>query len=256
VYLDTVPLRVDTTGNLRLGGEGRILDWLVQMRRLPRESMLDWAIQTRTARKIDIEKIALRLAQFYQQSLPVELTPVAYRAQLQEEVRANRRELLQLAVGLPVDTVRAIAADQLAFIADHPDLFDERVRTGRIVEGHGDLRPEHICLAPEPAIIDCLEFKREFRILDAADELAFLALECERLGAPWIGDRVLATYSGVTNDKPPEALVEFYKSYRAYLRAKIAIWHQREPGMANSGKWVARAQTYLDLARQHVPRGA
>ena len=34
------------------------------------------------------------------------------------------------------------------------------------------------------AIIDCLEFSTEFRTLDTADELGFLALECERLHAP------------------------------------------------------------------------
>ena len=67
----------------------------------------------------------------------------------------------------------------------------ERAAQGRIVEGHGDLRPEHIFLDGTPRIIDCLEFDRDLRLLDPVDELAFLALECERLGAPWICEEVL-----------------------------------------------------------------
>jgi len=54
---------------------------------------------------------------------------------------------------------------------------------GRIVEGHGDLRPEHVCLVTPPQISDCLEFNRAMRIIDPYDEIGYLALECEVLGA-------------------------------------------------------------------------
>lgn len=56
-----------------------------------------------------------------------------------------------------------------------PALFEQRVRAGRIVDGHGDLRPEHICLSDPIAIFDCIEFSLDFRCIDIADELAFLA---------------------------------------------------------------------------------
>ncbi len=86
---------------------------------------------------------------------------------------------------------------------------------GRIVEGHGDLRPEHIWLGEPPAIIDCLEFSAELRTLDVADELGFLALECERLGAPQLGRALLDAYAGAAGDVPDAALVDFYQAWRA-----------------------------------------
>ena len=135
-----------------------------------------------------------------------------------------------------------------------PALFDERARTGRIVEGHGDLRPEHICLLPEPQIIDCLEFSRDFRILDPADELAFLALECERLGAPGLKRTIFDAYTEFSGDAPPATLVHFYQSYRACMRAKIALWHLKEPALRDSRIWPAQARDYLRLARDHVER--
>jgi aminoglycoside phosphotransferase family enzyme len=64
----------------------------------------------------------------------------------------------------------------MAFLEQSPTLLDSRVCDGRIIEAHGDLRPEHICLEDEPVIIDCLEFNQALRVLDTVSELAFLAL--------------------------------------------------------------------------------
>jgi aminoglycoside phosphotransferase family enzyme len=68
-------------------------------------------------------------------------------------------------------------------------------------------------------IIDCLEFNRNFRILDAASELSFLALECERLGAPRIGRLIFETYSEKTGDSRPAIYCCFTKvSMPAFVR--------------------------------------
>jgi len=41
-----------------------------------------------------------------------------------------------------------------------------------VVDGHGDLRPEHVHYIPHPVVIDCLEFNRDLRARDSADEIA------------------------------------------------------------------------------------
>ena len=105
-----------------------------------------------------------------------------------------------------------------------------------------------------PQIIDCLEFKRDFRILDPVDELSFLALECERLGAPDIGPVIFDTYRAVTGDTWPDNLVFFYKSLRGCLRAKIAAWHLREPNVRQRPKWTGRARTYLALGETYAEK--
>lgn len=48
----------------------------------------------------------------------------------------------------------------------------DRVRAGRILDGHGDLRPEHVALIDPPAVFDCLEFSAELRQIDVVDELS------------------------------------------------------------------------------------
>ena len=123
-----------------------------------------------------------------------------------------------------------------------------------MVEGHGDLRPEHVCLGPDPAVIDCLEFNRDFRILDWADELAYLAMECERLGSPGAGTEILETCCRDLDDRPPAALIHFYKAFRALLRARLAILHLRDADVRDPEKWRPRCMEYLALAESSAGR--
>ncbi len=251
VYLAIVPLTRNAAGELRLGGDGATVDWLVKMRRLPAERMLDNALRAGTVDVADLARVVAALARVYR-TARVPIAPADYRRRLADDIDANEHELCLPEWGLPQEDIAATCSAQRAFLRTRAALFDARVRDGWIVEGHGDLRPEHICLEAEPQIIDCLEFARDLRIADAADELAFLALECERLGAPALGPVIFAAWRESSGDAPPAALLHFYQSYRACVRAKIAIWHWREPELRGLPKWPARARDYLQLAREHV----
>jgi uncharacterized protein len=248
VYYGVVPLVRNARGELRLGGEGTVLDWLVWMRRLPAERMLDQAMREQAVSQAQARQVGVLLARFYRQLPPVFLATSEYRQRLAAELRADQRELAAPESALPQALLKALVEAQLQFLAQETAWLDERVRAGRIIEGHGDLRPEHICLEREPVIIDCLEFNRDFRILDAASELAFLALECARLGAPEIGAIIWQTYCEETGDSLPERLLAFYKSYHACLRAKIAVWHLRDHEPGDWEKWTGKAKCYLQLA--------
>lgn len=253
VYIGTIPLTTNEAGNMRLGEDTTAIDWLVKMRRLPAEKMLDHAITNRTVRETDVARVALILAKFYKGSSPVEISPSEYRQRFKADIQTNLRELTMPVYGLPIELAPSVCATQLEFLKRESELFGWRVHEGRIIEAHGDLRPEHICLEQEPVIIDSLEFKREFRILDPADELSFLALECERLDAPpFVTNLIFETYSRITGDTPPEKLGHFYKSCRAGLRAKLAVWHLRDPKIQDISKWLILARKYLDMADVHI----
>jgi aminoglycoside phosphotransferase family enzyme len=105
-----------------------------------------------------------------------------------------------------------------------------------------------VCLGSPPKIIDCLEFRAELRRLDPADELAFLAMECARLGAPFIGQILFYRYRRRTGDCPPPVLILFYRAIGAMIRARIAILHLRESPVRDPEKWPKRASEYLTIA--------
>jgi len=248
VYQDTVALTCKDGGALALGGSGQPVDWLVRMHRLPEASTLDAILAERTVEESEVRPVAERLAEFFANAQRISISAVYLCERLAAGIRSDRDELLRPAFDLPRKRVEAIASNQLAFLKRHPDLFAERVRKGRITEGHGDLRPEHICLTPEPVVIDCLEFCQELRELDPADELAYLALECERLGQPRVGDWFREAYEQRTGDHPSRPLLAFYRAYRILRRAKIAAWHLREPAICAPAHFAAKARRYLELA--------
>jgi aminoglycoside phosphotransferase family enzyme len=145
--------------------------------------------------------------------------------------------------------VDTIAAELLRRLETDARMFHARVAGDRIVDAHGDLRPEHVFLLPEPQIIDCLEFSAELRLLDSAAEIAFLALECERLGHAELGERVIELYRECARDNCDPALLEFYRASRAFVRAKIAAWHLEEKLAAEAqAHWREQARWYLDVA--------
>ncbi|HEU4662541.1 MAG TPA: AAA family ATPase, partial [Dokdonella sp.] len=251
VYLGVVPLLVDAKGQLGLANGGDAVDWLVQMRRLPADRMLDALIRARNVRAEDLAALVARLCAFYRDARRIELRPVDYRDAFAASIAEHRDELARPRYALDVARLDRIAQRQSEVLAD-VGLFDVRVREQRIVEGHGDLRPEHACFEAEPQIIDCLEFSRRLRTLDALDEIGYLALECERLGAPDVGAAILAAYRTQCADPLPPKLLHFYQSYRAIVRATLAVRHLEEPGRNDAVKWIARANAYLDLASAHV----
>jgi aminoglycoside phosphotransferase family enzyme len=252
VYVGVVPLTKEHDGLLALAGRGEVVDWLVEMRRLPEELMLDRVIlehsieRDRGDRRIDA--VADLLITFYRACPPADLSPPSYVQQfareqaITEAVLSDPRFSLDRAqVGYALDRVRRGLKEDAAILED-------RVKHGRIVEGHGDLRPEHICLSDPPVIIDCLEFNRQLRILDAASELSFLALECERLGAPEIGNHLINAYSEEADDWPSQELLKFYRIYHAAVRAKIAIWHLKDGAILDKTTWISKAEQYLRMA--------
>lgn len=251
-YLGTVPIIRSGDGTLQLGGDGEVIDWLVRMRRLPSAQMLDTAIRDNTVAAQDVRRFAAVLSNFYKNAAPVEMSGVSYRAGFLERINSDHAVLADSEYKLPQDVVQRVAKRQRAFLDTAAATFDQRTAQQKIIEAHGDLRPEHIYLGPPPQIIDCLEFNRAFRILDPVDELSFLSMECDIFDATFVEPILFDTYRQVTGDTPPGALISFYKCYRACLRAKLSVWHISDPNVDDDEKWMRRGRRYLDFAARYA----
>lgn len=248
VYLAIRPLTFAPHRGLVLAGDGDAVEWLVVMRRLAEELMLDQALRHGGPDRRDLDRVAARLVEFYGALAPVRIAPPVRRAWLEAEIRLSRQELARPTFARERASVDRVAERLIEFLHAQPDVLIERHRAGRIVEGHGDLRPEHVCLEREPVIIDCLEFSRKLRIGDPADEMAFLALECAMLGEPKAGARLQRRYEALSRDRPPEQLIAWYTSARAFLRARLSALHSLEPGGRPPEAWLAQADRYLETA--------
>ncbi len=251
IYLGIVPLAVNEAGKLQIEGKGKIIEWLVKMNRIPEENMLDYAIKHRTIKKPLLKGAAELLTEFYKNSPSLHMEPDFYRKKLNDEIISTRAELRQPLFHFPVRLIRQISNTLIQFLGKHYLLFDERVRNGKIIEAHGDLRPEHICLLPQPAIIDALEFNFELRIMDVAEELSFLSIECEMMGNRTAGQLFFDEYMKITNDIIPQSLITFYKIKKACLRTYLVARHKEEDRYKDDPQWLTRANAYLKLAESY-----
>lgn len=228
---------------------GTTIDWLVAMQRLPAERMLDRRIAEGRVAPHDIDALAGVLLHFYRHARVATPPPDALRERQAREQRVNRGVLLDARFGLAVDAAPLLDALDAALDAQAPALR-RRVLERRIVDGHGDLRPEHVCLLDDrPAIIDCLEFSAELREIDPFDEIGYLGLECAAAGAPWIGPALHARLAAAL-DAPPPALQRCYAASRALLRARLAAAHLLDARPRTPERWLPLARRYLDCAAQ------
>lgn len=252
VYVAVVPLLAGASGELSLLGEGEPVEWLVKMRCLPEEWFLDRCIREQRLELRAVQAVGWLLADFYKSRRSEPMSAEGYCKRLHSQVQVNRRELLSPELHLSAKLVNDIAHRQDLFLKKETKLVGTRAGQGRIVEGHGDLRPEHIHLGSPECVIDCLEFDRDLRLLDPLNELAFLLIECEMLDATWVGREIVEIYGEQNGDALSEPLLRFYCSHRATTRAKMVAWHLRDPLYRTRIDWSARATRYLQLARNHL----
>ncbi|WP_397543897.1 hypothetical protein [Roseovarius salis] len=250
VYHDPCRLVAGADGRLALGITGHVVDWLVVMRRLPEDHNLETVIAAGGPRQAQLAAVSERLAGFYGRLPAEDVTPDDYAAGFEAEYRITRDALIEPSLGLDGARLQgALSGFEQRFEAIRPVLH-RRAEQRRIVEGHGDLRPQHVFLTDPPAIIDCLEFNRRLRLVDPFDEVAFLGMEAASLGARQLFPALASRLSEALDDRPPAALLAFYWSYRALLRARLALLHLAEPHPRTPEKWRPLAWRYIALAEK------
>ncbi len=225
VYRGVVPITLDREGTHRFGGPGPAVDWAVHMVRLSDDARCDRRLAREMLSLAGVERIAARMAAFHAGTRSDRETA---RYGGVEMIAGNVGENFEQTRGaleayLDASQAREIETWQRRFLKRHGELFRERRATGRVRDGHGDLRLDHVYLTgDEVTIIDCIEFNRRFRFADVCADVAFLAMDLTWSGRADLAELFLAAYAREANDYDLYPLVDFYESYRAFVRGKIA----------------------------------
>jgi aminoglycoside phosphotransferase family enzyme/predicted kinase len=248
VYLGVSPVYQASSG-CAFVGEGPIVDWAVRMRRLPDEASAS-ALLTRG--QLDARRLALlaeRLSAFFQAApvTPAFGTPDALTVNLDENFAQVAPFVGDLLDQGTFDDVQAFQRSQLA---RHERRFVARVSEDRVREGHGDLRLEHVYFLPgregqlQPVVIDCIEFNERFRCGDVAAELAFLCMELEAAGRPDLGAGFVARFAEASDDHGLYGVLDFYLSYRAWVRGKVAAFVAGDPTAPGELRAAKRSEAH------------
>jgi uncharacterized protein len=154
---------------------------------------------------------------------------------------------------LDLDLVRHV--DWLAhrYLDGRRLLFDRRIADGRACDGHGDLLADDIfCLEDGPRVLDCIEFDDRLRYGDVVADVAFLAMDLERLGRPDAAARFLALYRDLAGEDYPATLAHHYIAYRAQVRCKVACLRHEQGDPEAAGE----AAQLLGLCVDHLRAGS
>jgi uncharacterized protein len=262
IYLGVAPIIRDGLRFI-LGEETDSFDPLacefaVKMRRLPKDRMFDRLIREGQVSLSHIEEIAKRLASLHKDAS----TSAGWRhgsaTAIRRLVLGNLDECSPFSGNtITFEQSRAIGDYFDGFIAAHRALLDDRVRKGRVRDGHGDLRCEHICLMSGIQIFDCLEFSESLRCVDVASDIAFLAMGLDSLGVPALADRLVSSYVNEASDQTLRSLTNFYQCHRACVRGKVETLKSLAEEVPQYERDLERASAiaHFSLAASYAARG-
>lgn len=240
-----------------LGPDGQPSDHLVVMRRMPAERRLATLLGQGQGCADCLRAVARQLAALHAAAPTSTARPEIGEVATRDAVAANwtdNFDALRPFVGDVLEEAEVARVHGLAsrYLAGRRPLFDERIDSGEVRDGHGDLLAEDIfCLDDGPRILDCLEFSDRYRYGDVLLDASFLAMDLERLGHRDAAERFLDWYLEFSGEHHPPALAHHYIAYRAHVRAKVACLRHAQ-GATGA---VDEARRLHRLALDHLREG-
>jgi len=225
----------------------------VVMRRLEDERDALSLLQAGELRARQLDAVAESLARFHASArVSGSAPPQGWRPHVCGPVQDNF-DALGEGQSVPAKTLERVARRTRAFETSHGDTLVRRMAEGSAVDGHGDLHLQHVWLergAAGPVVIDCLEFSDELRLVDAANDIGFLAMDLWYRGRRRWAERLLRHYARESGDFGLYAVVDYYMAYRACVRAKVAAITARDTRVDSAQREGARtsARRHLTLA--------
>lgn len=269
VYLDTVPItlrsgetRIGSPGESSLGPLGETVEWAVRMRQLRSTDMLPERLSAGSVTETDISRIARTLRRFHRDDCRAFATGDYSRPDQVARTIGNACDVMDQVAGDRLDAASrgAIRGFFTDCLRESDSLLCNRVNAGHVRDCHGDLRLQNICLDARFGeglqIFDCIEFNDEFRYIDTAADIAYLAMDLDLAGRSDLRRVLMDEYGQAAEDRDLPRLLRFYQPYRAVVRGNIAALASAEHEIAQEDRQEhdGIAAAAYDLALSYTTR--
>jgi aminoglycoside phosphotransferase family enzyme/predicted kinase len=268
VYLGVVPINKTTSG-FSLNGEGEIVEYAVKMKELPHvgrgsgslgeSGFLNELLEKNLVGEKEIDRVISVLHRFYQAETP---RPEIEQWGASEKLKISTDENFTQVERFVGKTISPVAFEAIRhytnqFYLLNESLFRQRIEQHRVLDCHGDLRLDHVHLAPKAtSIFDCIEFNDRFRFIDIANDLAFLAMDFDFEDRSDFGNLFLRNAARELRDSGMLKIANFYKCYRAFVRGKVESIQATEKETTNPQDHERRAARYFRLALRYAIAGS
>ncbi|WP_044874109.1 AAA family ATPase [Pseudomonas sp. LFM046] len=254
LYLEVLPITGSPEAP-QIGGEGPAIEYVLKMRQFPQENLLS-ALQARgELTPAHVDALAGQIASFHLAAPRVAMDhPLGTPDAVMMPVRQNFeqiRPMLDDKADLPqLDALEAWAESSFERLKP---LLARRKQEGFIRECHGDIHLGNATLIDGQVVLfDCIEFNEPFRFTDVYADIAFIAMDLEDRGLKSLSRRLVNQYLEQTGDYEGLELLNFYKAYRAMVRAKIALFslaHQTDA--VQKAATIRQYRNYAGLAESY-----
>lgn len=255
LYEEVVTLNVDGD-SFCLNGSGEVVEYGLKMSRMPEDMMMGRMMADRKVTRQHIDSIIDQLVPFYvnaagDSSIKEFGTAKSVAVNVLENFEQTEGFVGQGAITKEqFDNISAYSKEFLS----HEDRFQARIDAGKIRDCHGDMHSANICLTDPVSIFDCIEFNERFRYTDVAADVAFLAMDLDFHGEEELSNYFIEQFVTKSCDAELLGMLNFYKCYRTYVRAKIALFTASDPAVDAVTKeaCIEQARKHFLLAEQYA----
>lgn len=232
-----------------LDGTGPVIDCAVTMRAFDQDGLWDRLAARGELDAARIDELVQQVARLHADAAVAPAagalgTPAAVRAPMLD----NLRTLQDLVAAADAPLLQRLATWEARAWTTLEPLFAQRLRDGRVRECHGDLHLGNVTLVEgRTTVFDGIEFNDEFRWIDVASEIAFMAMDLRSHGLPALAARFVNGCLQASGDYGAAAVLRYYLVHRALVRSKVAALRARQSGADGAAEGAAQHH-YLALA--------
>jgi aminoglycoside phosphotransferase family enzyme len=239
-----------------LGGSGEIVEYGIRMKRMPEERMMGRVVAAGELTRDHLDAIIRQLVPFYKAAAgDAAIQEFGLASSVAVNVLENFEQTENFVDQGAISRKQfdAIVSYSKEFLS-HEDRFQARIDAGKIRDCHGDMHSANICLADPVYIFDCIEFNERFRYTDVAADVAFLAMDLDFHGETELSDYFIEQFAEKSADPGLVDMLNFYKCYRTYVRAKIALFTASDPAVdeKTTAACIEQAKKHFLLAEKYA----
>jgi aminoglycoside phosphotransferase family enzyme/adenylate kinase family enzyme len=256
LYLDVVTIN-GSEDQPRINGDGAVLEYAVKMQQFPSESLLSTLLDRGDLRESHIDRLANNIANFHLEAIVADAesdfgTLTTAVQPVEENFRQIRQQIKDPGLLKQLDAIEKWSEQAGQNLQT---VLIKRKDNGYIRECHGDLHLGNIILWNGKIIpFDCIEFNENLRWIDTLSEIAFLVMDLDDHLRPDLARRLLNKYLEHTGDYSHLGVLQYYKVYRAMVRAKVHSLRLAEDDLTQReiGAVHRECENYTALASQYI----
>jgi aminoglycoside phosphotransferase family enzyme/predicted kinase len=252
MYLEVLPI-TKKDHSLELNGEGTIVEYVLKMKEFPQEYIMTNMLKKGKISMETIDKLCTILVDFYStQESTEEIISYGELSSVKQNIDENFEQTKPMIdITVPKQTFAYIKDAATKFFEKKKEVFTQRMKEHRIYDCHGDLHSGNIVVTRDKIyIFDCIEFNERFRFCDVASDIGFLAMDLDFMNYPYLSSFFIQNYLQKSNDSGVYSVLNFYKSYRAFVRGKVYGFQLNDPhiDINKQNDLIRTAKKYFDLS--------